>query len=285
MVLPDGRRLAYSEYGAPDGTPCFYCHGFPSSRREALLIHSAAEAAGVRLISPDRPGYGDSDPLPDRTLPAWSADLLALADHLEVERLNLIGMSGGGPYALACAYRVPERVRTCTLIGALGPIYLKDVLLAMHAGTRASLSLARAMPGISELVWGSPLPRLFSAWPDAMAGLRSMYAGRSDRETLQDQQVRRVLDCTVKDAMDADARGARQDLLLYTHPWGIELEAVEPTIDLWHGEADETVPVAHGHWYAQHLPRCRARILEQEGHYSLPIRHAATILGTILEPA
>ncbi|MCG8093020.1 MAG: alpha/beta hydrolase, partial [Candidatus Thiodiazotropha endolucinida] len=101
VKLPDSRHLAYAEYGDPEGVPAIYLHGFPGSRLEARLFDLPARQHGLRVIAPDRNGLGLSDPKPGRRLIEWAVDVEALADNLKLERFFLIGISGGGPYALA----------------------------------------------------------------------------------------------------------------------------------------------------------------------------------------
>jgi pimeloyl-ACP methyl ester carboxylesterase len=281
LRLADGRRLAYCEYGDPEGRPSLYCHGFPSSRIEARLLHDAAKGQGVRLISPDRPGYGDSDPEPGRSLLTWADDIRALADHLALETLDLIGVSGGGPYALACLARIPNRIRACTLVCPLGPIYLDPVRARMRLATRVSFGMAHASPKLAHWVHAGPLPALIAASPWLIDGARAINAGTSDRESLREPIARSVLTRSVQCAMRSGAPGARQDLVIYTHPWQIDFDALTRPIDLWHGDADNTVPVEHAHWYARHLPQCHLRIVPGEGHYSLPLRHGDDILRAL----
>ena len=109
ITLPDGRRLAYAEFGTPDGRPVLYFHGAPSSRLEPLLVGDDAwRANGLRVIAPDRPGVGLSDFLPKRGFSQWPNDVVALADALGLERFGVIGMSGGGGYVAACAAKIPR---------------------------------------------------------------------------------------------------------------------------------------------------------------------------------
>lgn len=278
---PGGRRLAFAELGDPAGLPLIYCHGFPSSRREALLLHPAAAALGLRILAPDRPGYGASDHQPGRTIADWPADVAALADHLDIERFLLIGVSGGGPYALACAWRIPERIAACALVCPLGPLYEPPLLGAMAWPSRLSLNLARRVPALAQLAYGGLTAAALARWPQSVDRLRAFAAPATDRTELARPEIRAILNATIQDAMHRSARGARRDLILYTHVWGIPWERIRIPIDLWHGEADGTVPVAHARWYAHRLPDCRAHLLPREGHYSLPLRHADAILATL----
>ena len=284
VKLARGRRLAYREYGDPDGPLIVYCHGFPSSGREARILHAAAVAQRAWIIAPDRPGYGESDYQPDRTVKDWANDIAELADDLAFDRFALIGVSGGAPYALSCAWGIPERISTCSLVCPLGPIYLNQVLEKMDWAARFNLSMPRHAPLLSEALFG-PLTAVFlSMWPQTANTLRTISAPPTDRVELEDEETLRVLNQTIQDGMRGGARGARQDFLLYTQDWGIPLEKIELPIDLWHGEADKTVPVAHGRWYHAHLPHINARYFPNEGHFSLPLRYSEDILRASLTP-
>src|SRR6476661_2822678 len=147
--LPDGRALGFAEWGDPAGRPVFLFHGTPGSRLSRHPDESQARAQGVRLITVDRPGYGLSDPLPRRRLLDWPADVAALAAALRLERFALVGVSGGGPHALACAYACPDRVTAVALIGGAGPMDDPVALRQMMWVNRAALRLAPRLPGWS----------------------------------------------------------------------------------------------------------------------------------------
>src|SRR5436190_12648591 len=118
--LPDGRTLAYCDYGVPDGRPIFYFHGLPGSRIDGRVAADEMRAAGVRFIAPDRPGLGCSDLAPGkRTYGGWAQDVAHLADHLGIERFSILGYSCGGPYALAAATELPERVERVGLVSSV----------------------------------------------------------------------------------------------------------------------------------------------------------------------
>ena len=110
LRLSDGRALGYAQYGDPEGRPLFFSHGTPGSRTLAQLFDAGARRDGVRLIAPERPGFGRSDFLPDRTFADWPDDVSELADALGFDRFAVAGSSGGGPYAAACAWKLPERL-------------------------------------------------------------------------------------------------------------------------------------------------------------------------------
>jgi pimeloyl-ACP methyl ester carboxylesterase len=280
----DGRRLAYCEFGSPSGRPIIYCHGFPSSRREAMLMHAAALEVDARLIAPDRPGYGDSDPAPERGIADWSEDIAQLADRLSLDQFGLIGVSGGGPYTLACAARIPERLDGCALICPLGPIYIDAVLNTMNWAVRTNLLVAKQPQWLGELMFGGHTTALLEHWPKLVEDLRSIAAPKADRDVLKQGNNTAILNQTIVDAMRNGAPGARRDLILYTHDWQLDFAAITRPIQIWHGDADGTAPIQHARWYAEHLSNARLVELPGEGHYSVPVLYARQILSKLHDP-
>lgn len=126
IKLKDGRILAYEKYGDPKGKPFFYFHGWPASRLSGKHVAKAAEKLKLRLISPDRPGIGFSTFKPNRKLLDWPDDIIQLADHLGIKKFSVAGSSGGGPYVLACAYKIPDRLVSAAVIAGLGPLWLSE---------------------------------------------------------------------------------------------------------------------------------------------------------------
>ena len=279
----NGRRIAYSEFGAPTGRPAIYCHGFPSSRREAMLLHSNASSTNIRLIAPDRPGYGDSDDQPDRQIADWSDDIALLADRLGLQKFGLIGVSGGGPYALACAAHIPERLIGCALVCPLGPIYIDQLLNQMHWGARTNLMMGKQAQWIGDLLFGSPTTALLGRWPGLVEDMRNIAAPPADRDVLDRGDNTAILNKTIADAMRNGAHGARRDLVLYTHDWHLPFADITTPISIWHGDADGTAPIGHARWYAKHLPDASLTELPGEGHYSVPVLYSGQILAKLFE--
>jgi pimeloyl-ACP methyl ester carboxylesterase len=129
LKLGHGRVLSYAIYGSPvPKTTVFYFHDFLSSGKEGKIWHTASSNLNIRLISPDRPGMGDSTYDPDRTLLTWPKDVLALADSLKIQRFYVIGLGSGGPYALACAKEISrERLAGVAAVSSLYPVSSKAV--------------------------------------------------------------------------------------------------------------------------------------------------------------
>src|SRR5438876_7760468 len=146
LSLRDGRVLGYAEYDDPSGKPVFFFHGLPGSRRQRHPDDSIAIELGARIITLDRPGYGFSDFQPGRTLLNWPDDVAQLADALHIEQFAAIGLSGGGPYLLSCAHKMPERITSATVISGMGPVDHPEAMKGMMGSMRLGLGLARRVP-------------------------------------------------------------------------------------------------------------------------------------------
>lgn len=280
VVLADGRRLVYSVYGDADGSPVLYLHGFPGSRLEAGLSHDAARCLGLRLVAPDRPGIGRSDPFPGRFLADWAEDVRQLADTLGWDRFPVLGVSGGGPYALACAARLGERIERAGLVAGMAPVDNPAATRGMPWPARAVLLLARYWPlatqwilrGAAAVAQRNPhrLPREFAA------GLPA-----ADQAVLRRPEVSRLLRESLGESFRQGPFGNREELRILARPWGFPLTAIASPVRLWHGKADVTVPAGMGRYLAWHLPRCDASLLPGEGHFSLPVNRAEAILDAL----
>ncbi|MDH3716432.1 MAG: alpha/beta hydrolase, partial [Gammaproteobacteria bacterium] len=149
--LPDERRLAYAEYGDADGSPVFVFHGLPGSRLSWGLLPGKPFPPGLRIVAPDRPGYGRSDPKPRRTLLDWADDVAELADALDIRKFAVVGVSGGGPGALACAFRMPERLNAVGVVASAAPTNAPGVFEGMSKTNRFFMKLAWRVPWLSSL--------------------------------------------------------------------------------------------------------------------------------------
>jgi len=145
LRLATGRRLAYDEHGAADGTPIFYFHGSPSTEW-SLFASEALRKLKVRIIVPDRPGLGGSDFQPGRRISDWPADVIALADHLALARFAVVGYSGGGPYAAVCALKIPKRLTHVSIVSGTGPFNEPGLSAAINPVNLRFIQLARSKP-------------------------------------------------------------------------------------------------------------------------------------------
>lgn len=280
-ILSDGRKLGYAEYGSPGGRPIFYFHGYPSSRYEAALTDRVAQDLNLRIIAADRPGYGLSDHQSKRSLADWSGDVVELADRLGIEHFAVLGVSGGGPYASCCAWKIPERLRAVGIVCGLGPVDNADSTRGMHSVARLSLGLASKYPCVGEWLFKNLAGPVLKSRPQTILRLLSISCARADQVVLRRNEVKCTILSSFREAFRQSAAGPAHDLVLLASPWGFRMEDIDVPIHLWHGTEDRTVPVLFSHRQAETLPYCSSRFISGEGHFSLPVNHMQEILETL----
>ena len=265
LRLADGRRLGWAEYGQRAGVPVFFFHGTPGSRRVASWADQAARRRGVRLLAPDRPGFGRSDFQPGRTLGAWPADVVELADALGIGRFAVAGVSGGGPYVAACAWRIPGRLTHAAIVSGMGPLDAPGLAAELPRGYRASLRVVRRLPAAVRLTLGLGRLGLRRAPGCVLASVAASLA-EVDRAIVRRPQVRALLLDDAREALRQGTQGAVWELILFSRPWDVPLGQIRMPVRLWHGDADAQVPVAIARRLAAALPDCRASFLPDAGH-------------------
>jgi pimeloyl-ACP methyl ester carboxylesterase len=281
LQLPDSRKLAFAEYGDPEGVPAIYCHGFPGSHLEAELFDDAARQCRVRVIAADRNGLGQSDPKAGRELIDWSTDMAALADHLNIERFHMMGVSGGGPYAIACAHQLADRIEKLILVCPLGQLDQPDLLKAMQWPAQLNFNSIRTTPWLSHLTYRFAVIPFAQIWPQWIYEIMLTIVPEADKEVLNRDRVRSVIIDSLREAIRQGADGVLDEMAIYTRPWNLDLSRIDLPVQLWHGTADTTVPLIHGRSLAEQLPNCEAHYVEGEGHFSLPFERMDEILGQL----
>ena len=266
LGLSDGRKLGYAEYGDPSGIPIFAFHGTPGSRFMFRLVHESARQLGLRLIAPDRPGFGISDFQENRTLADWIQDVRALADKLGLDRFGVAGISGGGPYVAACAALLPERVTTAALISPVGPLHSPEGPDDLPA---AQIVTFKLLPHLTPAMRGAfSIGRLmFLNASDTMYQMIMRRAGPADEHILLRPEVRKNLLAGVIEGFRPGVRGVVEEMKIFAMPWNIPLRAIKAPVLLWQGTADKNVPVAASLRLAEIIPGCELFRIEGAGHY------------------
>jgi pimeloyl-ACP methyl ester carboxylesterase len=281
LQLSDGRTLAWLDLGEPDAPTLFYFHGFPGSRLEVALAESVLSRERFRLIAVDRPGMGQSSFQPNRRLADWPRDVRELADSLGCERFAVLGVSGGGPYALACARYLPERLTAVGVVAGLGLLDGEKPTAGMIMVNRLGLRLAKLAPD-STRVWVR-LPGMAIRWsPEWCLRLLALQVAPADRACLSDPQVRKIMVRSMREAVAQGSRGLAQDLAIYASPWSFNPADINCDVRLWHGADDRVVPQHMGRRLADLIPGCRSHFPSGEGHFSLILRYAGEIVGELL---
>jgi len=260
ITLPDGRRLRWHEFGDPGGSPVIYTAGTPVSGLGGASYDEAARAAGLRWISPDKPAYGGSDYHPKRTLISWGDDLAALAGRLRLDRFPVAGESGGGPFTLAAAWRLGDRVSAVALIATGGPFSPAE-RADMKADNRVMTWLAMNAPvlntiriGVMRRTMVSPARRETALRRDLAATPPAAHA-----------DVRIEFEA-VADALRPGTRATVQELAVNKRPWPFPLSEVTTPVHLWHGALDRNAPPAFARRLAGELPDATLHLSESSGH-------------------
>lgn len=282
LTLSSSRKLGYAEYGDPAGVPLFYFHGWPGSRLQGEFLHEAGMKRGIRVVAPDRPGIGLSEFQPGRTLLDWPADLNELAAHLGWDCFHVFGVSGGGPYVLACAHAMPERLKSAAVVCGAPP--LREVGTRELLWTyRLALWGQRHLPlfvGVGLAVSGRFMGQSADA-PLMNAFIRKM--GVRDQLALRDPELFRILMASGRTGITSAARAVTTDGNIYSSDWGIDLKSVLYPIHYWHGGRDLNIPHTMVEKFVCQIPNARLTILEEDGHYSLPLLESDRILGELMD--
>jgi pimeloyl-ACP methyl ester carboxylesterase len=278
ITLKHGRRLGYAEYGDPHGKPVLYFPGTPSSRLLPPPIEATA-AFGARLFVLERPGYGLSDFQKRRQLLDWPDDVASFADSLGLDRFPVVGVSGGGPYAAACAFKLPGRISRAAIAGGVGPTDLPGAIKEMPRLRRWGAGIARGAPWLlTKVLWIAANPQR-----DPERFFARMVSGNSpvDQGIISRPEVKAMLMENYREATRSGLRGFAQDSIILSNPWGFRPEDITIPVHLWHGEADANVSISAARYLAEVIPNCQARFLPGQGHW-LFYECWKEILGTII---
>ena len=264
LTLPDGRRVACAEYGDPGGLPVLALHGTPGSRLMFALADRAARERGVRLIAPERPGYGLSDYRHSESLAQIAEDLSAVADLYEVDRFAVIGVSGGGPYAVAAAAAMPDRISLLALVAPIGEV--ADVQLRLSRFQRLLFRRLARRPWASRLFFGRLRLMVFRS-PDTAYRWLMRRVRAADRELLARSGVRISLQAAMGEGLRPGVEGVAQDLRLCCSPWRLRFADIDVPAIIWQGSDDPVVPPEAAYALARALPNCRLDVIPAAGHY------------------
>ena len=277
----DGRALAWSEVGDPGGTPVVWCHGGLSGRTDASFAASAAQSAGVRLIAIDRPGIGESTRRKGRSVADWADDIGVVADALGLHEFGVVGWSGGGPHALACAARLPDRVIATATIGGMEPVRNRADRKALGLQVdRLLIPMARHVPWLARPALAASA-RLSAERQKAVL-LRAL--SDADRRVLEPLPPEAVVGATIAAGAPGTA-GLVDDYRAFGSPdWGFELSQITGPVRCWQGADDAAVPPAIGRRLAEAIPRARLELVPDAGHF-LMIGHGHEVFAGLLDAA
>jgi pimeloyl-ACP methyl ester carboxylesterase len=267
VALADGRRLGFAEWGPADGRPVVWMHGTPGARRQVpQSARAAAAARGLRIVCFDRPGVGASTPHLYGSLTESVDDLVQLLDALGVDRFAAVGLSGGGPYVLAAAHGLPDRVVVAGVLGGLPPMRDPAVAAGGTMSRFAGLATltARVRVPFAHVLGASV--RALRPLGSPMFDVYARFSPEGDQRVFSRPEVKAVL----LDDLETGARGGFgalvDDFVVISRPWGFSLRDVRVPVRWWHGDADSFVPLDVAQRVVALLPDAELTVRPGESH-------------------
>jgi pimeloyl-ACP methyl ester carboxylesterase len=283
ITTDDGRSLSVYDAGDPEGRPIVFHHGTPSSGKPFAPHIAAAEEHGIRLVSYDRAGYGDSSRNAGRSVADVARDVEAIADALDLERFATWGLSGGGPHALATAAGLPGRVVAVATAASVAPPDRPalDLTDGMGEGNIIEFGLAREGEEALRPLLEREAAGLNEA--DVAGFVASMRTVLSDLDAAAlDGALGEYFLDGVRSSFERGVDGWLDDDLAFVRPWGFDLDAITQPVLVVQGRQDLMVPWNHGEWLADNVPGAEAWLREDEGHLTLFVRMAPAINDWLL---
>jgi len=283
IAVGDDRQIGFAEFGDPQGRAVFWLHGTPGARRQIPMeARVYAEKRQIRLIGVDRPGIGSSSPYQYDTVFAFAEDLRTIADTLGIDRFEVIGLSGGGPYTLACAAAMPDRVVAAGVLGGVAPVRGADAI-----GGGVSTLITAAAPVVE--VAGAPLRlvasqliRLIRPVAEPALYAYARISPEADRRLLVRPEFKAMFLDDLLNGSRKQLAAPFADVVVFARDWGFRLDEVKVPIRWWHGDRDHIVPFEHGQHVVSRLPDAQLTHLPGESHLA-GLGRAEEILGTMVE--
>ena len=281
LMLPDGRQLSYLEFGKSDGYPVMYFHGTPSCCLEPAMIGEEAFIKhGLRVISPSRPGMGQSDRHKNRTFVDWTKDAAALADHLMIDKFAILGYSGGAPYTLACALKMPDRLLSAVIVSGAGQMNQPEVKNNLDLKHRIFWKVADKLPFLLPIILKKM--RQYREMSDqAIMSRFERNMPKSDVESFK-KNNRLALSKQGVEETFRDMNGVAMDVRLPIRPLGFDLDAIKFPVTFFHGKQDNTVPIQVVEWMVPRIANAKLITYPNDGHVSAICEHFDEIAESLL---
>lgn len=268
--LDDDHRLTYAEYGRSDGVPVVFLHGTPGSRRLGQLLEATASDLGMRVLAPDRPGYGQSPPWPGRSVRDAEAFLTPVLDDASAETTGLVAFSGGAPYALAMAATRPERIDRVDIISGATPPSISEETPAMQ---RYLAGLATRTPALLRGLFRG------QTWLAARLDPSFILAQYTDDAESVPEAAAETVKADFVEAFADSRHGAVTEFQHTATDWAIDFEAISAEVHLWHGEDDTNVPVADARRLEERISNAQLHTLEGADHLQMLLRTVPDVLA------
>ncbi len=278
LTLKSGQIIGFADYGKPDGKPLLFFHGLPGSRLQAFAGHTEAEEAGVRLISVDRPGMGLSTYQPNRTIMDWPQTVNEFADKLGIDEFCLLAVSGGAPYALACAVTIPERLNKITICsGVPSHDWFRKIQSPKGVGRfiRRILTTPRLIRMV-VLILARWYIRINRGRVNRRAAGKILPA--VDAQIMTDTRYSKLMAMNVHEALRDSIKGVEREIELLISDWGFDPANIAFPVSIWYAGIDWIVPPDTEEALIAKLNCDEKRYYENEGHFSLPLKHIGELI-------
>jgi pimeloyl-ACP methyl ester carboxylesterase len=284
LKLKDGRTLGFSEHGDLNGKPVFFMHGNPSSRFLRNADESIAKRLGVRIITPDRPGMGLSDFQPKRAALDLPDDMVQLADYLKIDKFSIFGVSAGGIYTMACAYKIPDRLDKIAMVSGAVPFnYAADPYQGMGANWKKAFVMSLKSPFwlLRFMFWLNK--RMANKNPEAAYNKTLGELNEFDKSILIDPVQKPWFLSHSGEALRQGGKGVAQELKIIVNQqgWGFDPAKITKQVDLWYWEDDSLVPIQMGKYLASVLPSNTTHFMPGGGHFAC-IKYWEDILKSLV---
>jgi pimeloyl-ACP methyl ester carboxylesterase len=279
MKMRDGRELCFSDFGDSNSKPVIYFHGFPGSRLEVQRFDRIAAENHYRLISIDRPGMGCSTMDKNRTILSTVNDVQRLMDYLQLEKISVMGHSGGAAFVAACAYIMPQRLTGAAIVCGMSPVNYPETLNGMTREQKIAFKLVRTFPPLASLMMR--MTRLMLNKSDQMMEKMIKPLPEIDQQIFRDPVSGKEIILSTLEAFRNGVTGAAFEMNLLINPWGFALEDIKYPVSLWYGAKDAQVPISNGKLFSSLIQHSTFHLFEQDGHHSLIKNHFEEILNTL----
>jgi pimeloyl-ACP methyl ester carboxylesterase len=274
----DGRELCLEIAGDRDGHAIVVHNGTPNSRHLFAPWVEDAAGRGAWLISYDRPGYGGSTAQPGHSVADAAADVRAIAEVLGVERLATWGLSGGGPYTLACAALLPDLVVAAAVLGSVAPWGAPglDYLTGMGEDNVDGIKRYLDDPTSARKKGAEEREELLAVTPDQIVESWKTLLSEVDAAVVTGEFAEALVR-GFRDGLAPGDQGWWDDGVAHMEPWGFDLGSISVPVKIWHGRHDRFVPFQHGQWLAEHVPGAESALSEAEGHLTLLVNRVPDV--------
>ena len=278
VTLPDKRKLSYIDVGNEKDKVILYFHGVPSAADEWNLWgdEDKIKALGIRLVAIDRPGLGLSTFHPNRRISDWAKDITYFTNILGIEKFSVLGYSGGGPYAAVCGALMPDRVRTVGIVSSVVPFNIENVLEGINQWNIQFLKSSIEKPLLFRFLYrqvgliAKLAPKQYLK--KALEGLETV-----DAEVFCIPKVHNALF-----SAKGSAKGQQLDTKLIISPWDFDLKDIQIPVYIWHGGKDHNASPAMGRYLEGQIPNSVMNYIPEEGHISLIVKNAESILKKLV---